>query len=137
MDVIKEIDVKNIKIYYYKRFFIIWYSYNGYCVWYFIFYLYSLLMCDALRDSIPFVQFKKREKHQLKVTLLHGCLWYQIAPPHDIHNAFSTVSSSHACNFIKQETPRRVFSYEDCKIFKNILFIEHLHFYNNFIKKGL
>ena len=41
--------------------------------------------CDALRDLVPFVQFKKREKHPwrrvtfskvetlLKVTLLHGC----------------------------------------------------------------
>ena len=48
-------------------------------------------ICDALRDFVPFVQFKKREKHpwrsvtfskvasfwpavSLKVTLLHGCL---------------------------------------------------------------
>ena len=47
-------------------------------------------MCDALRDLVPFVQFKKREKHPwrsvtfskvlgfacnfTKVTLLHGCL---------------------------------------------------------------
>ena len=47
-------------------------------------------ICDALRDLVPFVQFKKREKHQLrgvnfskvaglkpatliKLTLLHGC----------------------------------------------------------------
>ena len=39
--------------------------------------------CDALRDLVPVVQFKKREKHPwrsinlpatlLKVTLLHGC----------------------------------------------------------------
>ena len=40
--------------------------------------------CDALRDLVPFAQFKKRGKHQwrivtfskvtgLKVTLLHGC----------------------------------------------------------------
>ena len=40
--------------------------------------------CDALRDLLPFVQFKKREKHtwrsvtfkaatSLKVTPLHGC----------------------------------------------------------------
>ena len=44
--------------------------------------------CGALRDLLPFVQFKEREKHpwrcvtfskvacvrlQLKVTLLHGC----------------------------------------------------------------
>ena len=35
---------------------------------------------DALRDLVPFVQFKKREKHpwrsltfRLKLTLLHGC----------------------------------------------------------------
>ena len=34
---------------------------------------------DVLRDLVPFVQFKKREKHPcrsvtlLKVTLLHGC----------------------------------------------------------------
>ena len=32
---------------------------------------------------------------------------------------------------------RQVFSCEDCKIFKNIFFIEPLHFKNNFIKKGL
>ena len=38
--------------------------------------------CDALRDMVPFAQFKKREKHawrrvafsKLKVTLFHGCL---------------------------------------------------------------
>ena len=31
--------------------------------------------CNALHDLVPFVQFKKREKHPtlLKVTLLHGC----------------------------------------------------------------
>ena len=32
--------------------------------------------CDALRDLVSFVQFKKREKHQpatlLKITLFHG-----------------------------------------------------------------
>ena len=42
-----------------------------------------LKKCDALRDLVPFVQFKKREKHPwrsvtfsttlLRVTLLHGC----------------------------------------------------------------
>ena len=42
-------------------------------------------ICDALRDLVPFVQFKKCKKHPwrsvtlkpttlLKVTLLHGCL---------------------------------------------------------------
>ena len=61
-------------------------------------------ICDALRDLIPFVQFKKREKHRwrsvtltkiagqklatlLKAKLLHECFscffklykWYQIA----------------------------------------------------------
>ena len=37
-------------------------------------------ICDALRDLVPFVQFKKREKHpwrsvnfRLKLTLLHRC----------------------------------------------------------------
>ena len=54
----------------------------------------SKFWCDVLRDLVPFVQFKKREKHLwrsvnfglLKVTLLHGCFshlklyrWYQIA----------------------------------------------------------
>ena len=29
-------------------------------------------MCDALRDLVPFVQFKKREV-TIKVTLLLGC----------------------------------------------------------------
>ena len=63
-----------------------------------------IYICDALRDSVPFVQFKKREKNPwrsvtfskvagwkpatlVKVTLLYGCLsrffklykWYQIA----------------------------------------------------------
>ena len=39
----------------------------------------KVLICDALRDSVPFVQFKKQEKHPWKsvtfskVTLLHGC----------------------------------------------------------------
>ena len=49
----------------------------------------NILICDALRDLVPFAQFKKREKHPkrsvtfskvasnksanlLKVTLLHG-----------------------------------------------------------------
>ena len=43
-----------------------------------IFSVYNI--CDALRDLVPFAQFKKREKHPLrsatlvlKVTLLHGC----------------------------------------------------------------
>ena len=64
--------------------------------------LYSSI-CGALWDLVPFVQFKKREKHPcrsftfskvackpatlLKVTLRHGCFsrflklykWYQIA----------------------------------------------------------
>ena len=50
----------------------------------------SIFKCDFLRDLVPFVQFKKREKHQsrsvtlskvagfypgtlLKVILLYGC----------------------------------------------------------------
>ena len=42
----------------------------------------SSLICGALRDLVPFVQFRKREKHPrtsvyfsnlLKVTLFHGC----------------------------------------------------------------
>ena len=40
----------------------------------------QLQICDALRDLVPFVQFKKRQKHPwrsdktlLKVALLHGC----------------------------------------------------------------
>ena len=41
----------------------------------------SKFWCDVLRDLVPFVQFKKREKHPwrsvtfglLKVTLLHEC----------------------------------------------------------------
>ena len=43
------------------------------------------IICDALGDLVPFVQFEKREKHSwrsvtfskpatlLKLTLLHGC----------------------------------------------------------------
>ena len=38
--------------------------------------------CDALRDLVPFVRFKKHEKHlwrsvtfSTKLTLLHGCFW--------------------------------------------------------------
>ena len=44
---------------------------------------HNLYKCDVLRNLVPFVQFKKREKHPwrgvtfskvaLKVTLLHGC----------------------------------------------------------------
>ena len=33
-------------------------------------------MCDALRDLVPFEQFKKREKHpwrSAKLTLVRGC----------------------------------------------------------------
>ena len=50
----------------------------------------ALYICDALRDLVPFIQFKKREKHPwrsatfikvaglktatlIKVVLLHGC----------------------------------------------------------------
>ena len=29
----------------------------------YIMYVYKLRICDALRDYVPFVQFKKREKH--------------------------------------------------------------------------
>ena len=29
----------------------------------YIMYVYKLRICDALRDFVPFVQFKKREKH--------------------------------------------------------------------------
>ena len=53
-------------------------------------HIYSKFWCDVLRDLLPFVQFKKREKHSwrsvtfgkdagfwhatlLNVTLLHGC----------------------------------------------------------------
>ena len=40
-----------------------------------------VFICDVLRDLVPFLQFKKREKHLwrsvtfglLKVTLLYGC----------------------------------------------------------------
>ena len=36
---------------------------------------HKIIICDALRDLVAFVQFKKREKHStlLKVTLLPGC----------------------------------------------------------------
>ena len=39
----------------------------------------DFLICDALRDLVPFAQFKNREKHPwrsvnlLKLTFLHGC----------------------------------------------------------------
>ena len=34
----------------------------------------NLWKCSALRDMVPFLQFKKRELATLlKVTLLHGC----------------------------------------------------------------
>ena len=39
----------------------------------------KVVICDVLRDLVPFVQFKKREKHPwrsvtlLKLTFLHGC----------------------------------------------------------------
>ena len=44
--------------------------------------LFFISICDALRDLVPFVQFKKRKKHPwrsvflgklLKAVLLHGC----------------------------------------------------------------
>ena len=52
------------------------------------FYAFDLILCDALCDLVPFVQFKKREKHtwrsvtfskvagyslKVKLKLLHGC----------------------------------------------------------------
>ena len=37
-------------------------------------------VCDALRDLLPFVQFKKREKHPWRsFTCSKLCRWYQIA----------------------------------------------------------
>ena len=43
----------------------------------------STFICDALYGLVPFVQFKKREKHpwrsvtfRLKVTLLYGCFTF-------------------------------------------------------------
>ena len=30
-------------------------------------------ICGALRDLVPFVQFKNREKHPCRSVLLHGC----------------------------------------------------------------
>ena len=40
------------------------------------FYFLILIICDALRDFVPFEQFKRHEKHEgvvLSVTFLHGC----------------------------------------------------------------
>ena len=59
------------------------YSYAGYLLW------NEILICDALRDLVPFVQFKKLKNTNgepaslLKLTLLHECFsrflnWYQI-----------------------------------------------------------
>ena len=51
----------------------------------------TLRICDALRDLVPFVQFKKREKHPRRSV------------------TFSEVALL-PCNFTKSNTPRWVFS---------------------------
>ena len=61
-----------------------------------------MIMCDALRDLVPFIQFKKPKKHPwrnftfskvagfnfkpatlLKVTLLHGCFSHFLSCAND------------------------------------------------------
>ena len=58
-------------------------------------------ICDALHDLVPFVQFKKREKHPwrsvtfiLKVTLLHGCFSRFL-------NSTSAIKSRNASHIIR------------------------------------
>ena len=46
----------------------------------YIYRLFKMLICDALRYLLPFVQFKKREKHHGGVSILVKLnKWYQIA----------------------------------------------------------
>ena len=40
--------------------------------------VYIWLICDALRDLVPFVQFKKREKHPWRSGTKSCNTWYQI-----------------------------------------------------------
>ena len=40
----------------------------------------QLIVCDALRDSVPFLQFKKREKHpwrSVTFNFMKLSKWYQ------------------------------------------------------------
>ena len=41
-----------------------------------------------------------------------------------LESLFNKDAGFYACNFIKKETPTQMFSCEQCKIFKNSLFIE-------------
>ena len=50
-------------------------------------------ICDALRDLVPFMQFKKHEKHQWRSVTLSKVTNYRLS----------------ACNFTKINTPPRVF----------------------------
>ena len=72
--------------------------------------LNSLAIYDALCDSVPFVQFKNREKHPwrsvyfskvLKVTLLHGCFSCFL----NCANGTKSCNASHvgqSCNMVSQ-----------------------------------
>ena len=97
----------------------------------------SLHICDALRDLVPFVQFKKREKHPwkdvtfskvaslkpatlLKLTLLHGyffmffklCKWYQIAQ-RTIYFTHQSITDYPSKNQILSLSWRRSLSYRN------------------------
>ena len=107
----------------------------------------NLYDCDTLRDLLPFVQFKKHEKHPwrsvtfskvvglpatlLKLTLLHECFSCFLNCTNDTKSSktsYVIISlwfiydhlfnlQPQACNFIKNETSTQVFFYEFCKIF--------------------
>ena len=65
--------------------------------------------CDALRDLVPFAQFKTGEKHSwrsntlLKVSLLHGCchVFYFVQMPPN-HTSFQLLHFKNFKSFIYQ-----------------------------------
>ena len=65
-------------------------------------------MCisDALRDLVSFIQFKKREKHPLKVTLLHGCFSHFL----NCTNGTKSRKASHLLYFQTSVKPRIFFN---------------------------
>ena len=59
-------------------------------------------ICDALRDLVPFMQFKKHEKHQWRSVTFSKVTNYRLS----------------ACNFTKINTPPRVFFSFFFKLYK-------------------
>ena len=71
-------------------------------------------MCDALRDLVPFVQFKKREKHPWtnvifsKVKLLHGCFSRFL----NCKNGTKSCEASHTLMYSLENQTKTIFNFK-------------------------